>query len=79
MKREDWEPEYDDEPRTDGKSALDLFAESCQAADAARKRQNHPFGPMFEAMGYPPDWTPTEAELEAMEKASASPKATDSK
>jgi predicted XRE-type DNA-binding protein len=34
-----WESDYDDEPRTDGKSALDLFAESCRAADAERQRQ----------------------------------------
>lgn len=42
MKREDWEPDYDDEPRTDGKSALDLFAESCRAADAERQQQPEP-------------------------------------
>lgn len=34
--REDWEPEYDDEPRTSDKSALDLFRESCEAADRER-------------------------------------------
>lgn len=28
-----------DEPRTDGKSALDLFRESCEAADADKQRE----------------------------------------
>lgn len=31
------EPESDDEPRIDGRSSLDLFNESCKAADAARE------------------------------------------
>jgi hypothetical protein len=39
MKREAWEPDYDDEPRLPGKSALTLFMESCRAADAERERQ----------------------------------------
>jgi hypothetical protein len=39
MKREDWELEYDDEPRIDGKSSLDLFNESCKAADAERRKR----------------------------------------
>lgn len=40
MKREDWEPDYDDEPRTDGKSALDLFHKSCEAGDRERRESN---------------------------------------
>ncbi|HYH00960.1 MAG TPA: hypothetical protein VD837_17665 [Terriglobales bacterium] len=33
-----WNPaDYDDEPRTNGKSGLDLFRESCEAADRARR------------------------------------------
>jgi hypothetical protein len=41
-KRKDdlWRPEdYSDEPRTDGKTDLDLFRESCEAADRARRRE----------------------------------------
>jgi hypothetical protein len=39
MKREDWEPDFDDEPRLPGKSSLDLFRESCEAADAERRKR----------------------------------------
>ncbi|HWQ93284.1 MAG TPA: hypothetical protein VN673_16535 [Clostridia bacterium] len=47
--REDWEPEYDDEPRIDGKSSLDLFRESCEATDATkpRKRETDDHGEEF--------------------------------
>jgi hypothetical protein len=41
MRRESWEPEFDDEPRSGGKSALDLFAESCRAADADKARREN--------------------------------------
>jgi hypothetical protein len=46
MDREGWEPACDDEPRTDGKSALDLFSESCQTADAqeAARKKRWPYG-----------------------------------
>jgi len=38
MIREDWEPDCDDEPRTNGKSPLELFRESCESADAGKRR-----------------------------------------
>ena len=44
-KRKDdlWRPEdYSDEPRTDGKIDLDLFRESCEAADRARRGEEKP-------------------------------------
>lgn len=40
MKRDDLSCDYSDEPRTDGKSSLDLFRESCEAADRARREEN---------------------------------------
>ena len=39
MKRENWEPDFDDEPRIDGKSSLDLFNEGCKAAEAERRNR----------------------------------------
>lgn len=39
MKREDLEPDFDDEPRLPGKSSLDLFNEACKAADAERRKR----------------------------------------
>lgn len=35
MRNDDLGCDYSDEPRTDGKSSLDLFRESCEAADRA--------------------------------------------
>ena len=44
MKNQDelWRTEdYDDEPRTDEKSALDLFRDSCEAADTEMKERKN--------------------------------------
>jgi hypothetical protein len=39
MKRKDWEPDFDDEPRLPGKLSLDMFNEACKAADAERRKR----------------------------------------